>query len=147
VSGRDHPALRQVVGRFVNLAVVPVRLDGASDFANRVELVGAAVKRAYLKERELPLLALEQAIDPDRSAAGPVFPLLFDVADAPAELPAIAGLEITVRPPAEHTTDFGLVLQAQYERDGMELALLHDPALYSDDLITALFGDVLDGVR
>lgn len=150
VSGRDQPVLQQVVGRFVNQAVLAVRLDHASDFATRLELVGTAAQQAYQRERDVPFLVLEQAIDPGRSAAGPVFPLLFDVADPPGELPAVAGLEITVRPSSEHSIDFGLALQAQHEQDGLELALLHDPELYGSGPMTDLFDEVraqLDGVQ
>jgi non-ribosomal peptide synthetase component F len=138
VSGRDTPAVQQMVGRLVNLALLPVR----SEFAGRVDLVRAAAGAAYEWATRLPFLAVERAVDPDRAGTAPVFPILFDAADPSAELPALAGLEVTVVPPREPWSDFGLALRAAPRDGGLELTLLYDPDGYPDELAAGLFDDV-----
>jgi amino acid adenylation domain-containing protein len=141
VSGRDHPELSDVVGRFVNMVVLPISLPAGS-LAARLDHVKATTLDAYRRQRLLPFVALERAIAGDNATFSPVFPLLFDLADRPAELPGIPGLDVVIAPPHEHTTDFGLALQAHHVGDQLELLMLHDPELYDTELTAALFGDV-----
>ncbi len=141
VSGRDHLELSDVVGRFVNMVVLPLSLPAGS-LAARLDHVKATTLDAYRRQRLLPFVALERAIAGENATFSPVFPLLFDLADRPAELPGIPGLDVVIAPPHEHTTDFGLALQAHHVGDRLELVMLHDPELYDTELTAALFGDV-----
>ncbi len=141
VSGRDQPELSDVVGRFVNMVVLPISLP-ADSLAARLDHVKAATLEAYRRQRLLPFVALERAIAGDRATFSPVFPLLFDLADRPAELPSVPGLDVAIAPPQEHTTDFGLALQAHHVGDRLELVMLHDPEVYDTELTAALFDDV-----
>ncbi|HET9143893.1 amino acid adenylation domain-containing protein, partial [Actinophytocola sp.] len=140
VSGRDTPAVRDMVGRLVNLALLPVR----PEHAGRVDLVHAAAADGYDRAARLPFLAVERAVDPDHAGTGPVFPILFDAADPPAELPALAGLEVTVTPPREPWSDFGLAFRAARHPGGLELTLLYDPDGYPDELAAGLCAEVLE---
>ncbi|MFF5209077.1 amino acid adenylation domain-containing protein [Streptosporangium sp. NPDC000396] len=139
VSGRDHPAFQQVIGRFVNLAVLRVPMDDTDDLPGRIQRVQAVAVDAYRRQRSLPFAALERAGEREGTGRAPAFPMMFDLADRPAELPRIGGLDITLQPPDEHWTDFSLALQAHHQTDTLELTMLHDPEVHGAEPMAGLF--------
>ncbi|MBG0833230.1 amino acid adenylation domain-containing protein [Planomonospora sp. ID67723] len=139
VSGRDHPDFQRVIGRFVNLAVLRIELDGTEDLALRIERVRAAAVDAYRRQGSLPFSALELAVGGGRA---PLFPMMFDLDDRATGLPRVGGLDIVVRPPREHRTDFGLALHAHHHSDTLELTMLHDPDAHGPEPMADLFDEL-----
>jgi amino acid adenylation domain-containing protein len=142
VNGHTDPALAGVVGRFVNLAaLLPGPLTG--EFPGRLAHLRAATVEGYQRQRFLPFTALEDAVGgPGRDRLrGPIFPLMFDLADRTGELTGGTGLRLVAEPSRTHWTDFGLALQAHHIEDRLELVMLHDPDIH--DTAGALHEDLL----
>ncbi|MFE3459297.1 amino acid adenylation domain-containing protein [Nocardiopsis aegyptia] len=142
VAGRDHPWTHDVVGRFVDLAPVwtaPLRREPLGE---RVRRTHAAAVQAYGRRNTLPFGALERSLQEAAGHGGPVFPVFFDLADPVGALPTIPGVAVTARPAREPRSDFGLALLAEPGADGLDVAVLHDPAAHPGPAADALFGDV-----
>jgi amino acid adenylation domain-containing protein len=91
-AGRDHPAVEDMVGFFVNMLVLRGDVSGDPAFGELADRVGAMVSEA-VSYGELPFEMLVDALRPPRDPSrSPLFGVAFS-AQNPQRLPALAGLD------------------------------------------------------
>jgi len=134
VAGRDHPALQQLMGSFVNLLVVRIDLSQAPSFRQLIGRVRSACVQAY-DHQHLPFVLLEQqrwSLQPPHACV----PVVVQYSGMPWQ-PALQGLVVRrLRSPsqrARHELEFrfrhlpGGSLQAKmiYSTDRFSIQGIH----------------------
>ena len=135
VANRPHAALESLIGYFVNIVPLRSRVDDDAPFRELLRGVRDGALAAFAQQ-ELPFDQIVDALNPPRSAAhAPLFQVMFALQNAPAELPALAGVEASlVVAPRRHAkfdlslsleqTDAGLVGELEYATDLFDAATI-----------------------
>ncbi|NRP75826.1 Plipastatin synthase subunit C [Ensifer psoraleae] len=123
---RQRPGTEQLLGFFLNMLPLRLKIDDAETFTMLVksaqETVSGAISHAdYPFSRMLESLNIER-----RSNISPVFQVMFNMySEQPEEVHGDGGLTITVRELELGYAKYDLTLYAQEERDGIYLQLTY----------------------
>ncbi|WP_052070269.1 non-ribosomal peptide synthetase [Streptacidiphilus albus] len=132
-GGRVHPDLEQVVGMFVNTAVLRVRLpDRAATLGDLVAQADRLAREALSHQGPpFPRLAQRLGIAP-QPGRNPLFDVLFALQDIDFHTVRRGGLTARTELVNPGTTRFDLNLQAYLRRDELRLDLEYATDLYDD---------------
>ncbi len=130
VAGRNHPAVEEVVGCFVNTLAIRAQVRGDATFAEHVRHVREKVV-AGLSHQELPfeVLVSELGLERDLSRS-PIFQVMLVLQDTPAGDFGLAGLQVSPVDLHNGGSKFDLVLEITPDRDGFALGLEYNDTLF-----------------
>ncbi len=110
VATRPDPALEGLIGTFLNTLVHRNDVSGEPSFRELVARVWATAKGA-LAHQDVPFEVLVQELEPERDTSRPpLFQVLFNVANAPVQLPELDGLTSELASLARSSAQFELGL-------------------------------------
>ena len=149
VAGREHPALAQLVGFFVNS--LPIRTQLAPDTRFRDLL--ARVRQASLQAfslQEVPLEKIIEAVQPPRDLSrSPLFQVMFMLQSDVLRTLQLPGLEFVPHPVDTGTAKYdlslivtdrgsdGLVLEFEYNTDLFDARTIEHAAGHFENLLTS----------
>lgn len=143
VDERDRPELAEVIGFFVDLVPVRVRVDAEAPFAEALARTTIAVREAL--RSKLPFQTLLDAVGGERGLA-PLTPFAFALERAAAERIDLPAVEIRALTLARSTSRAALALIAAEETDGLTVRVEYDGASYEAGTAEALLDDVIAGL-
>ncbi|MEV5387409.1 amino acid adenylation domain-containing protein [Streptomyces sp. NPDC052721] len=128
---RDEPALREVIGPFVNMLVLRGDVSGDPSFTELVERVRETALDAY-EARHVPFADVVRELGGDRDPARtPLFQILVDQVTR-SEPPALPGLTVTELPEVCVGSKYDLSVSFQRVAGRLTVELTWDTALYED---------------
>lgn len=138
-AGRNHPALDELVGMFVQTLILRIRLNEGDTVAELLAQVRARSLEA-IEHQETPFELLVERLNPARSRAyHPLIQVMLAWQNLPwtrdANILPLGGLEVTPQPTAGHRTpiDLGLALVEQFSESGQSVGIIGE-AIYRTDV-------------
>ncbi|WP_169812539.1 non-ribosomal peptide synthetase [Nocardia acidivorans] len=146
IGGRVDPQLDALVGMFVGTLVLRTPVSGGGSFSELLDIVRETDLDAFA-HADIPFERLVQALDPTRSAAHhPLFQVMLSVHNSVPELPALAGVTVTVEDPGFEVAKFDLQFTltechaADGVPDGIEVCLTYATDLFDAESARRLCG-------
>ncbi|MCS0462902.1 non-ribosomal peptide synthetase [Rhizobium favelukesii] len=123
---RQRPGTEQLLGFFLNMLPLRLRVAEAETFAGLVKVVQETVSGA-ISHADYPFSQMLESLDiARRSNISPVFQVMFNMySEQPEEVHVDGGLTITVRELELGYAKYDLTLYAQEEGDGIYLQLTY----------------------
>jgi amino acid adenylation domain-containing protein len=135
IANRNRAETEPLIGFFVNTLVMRTRLDGAETFRELLPQVRETALAAY-NHQDLPFEQLVEAVRPERNLShSPLFQVMFALQNAPAETPALDGLEVEVREVETGTSKFDLNLSLTDGEDGLTAKFEYNTDLFDGDTV------------
>ena len=140
IANRNHPDLENLIGFFVNLLPVRVRLDDSMDFETLLDQVVSAADAA-VEHQDYPFDLMVQQLNPDRAAnRQPLLNIVYafqNFSDVHIDIGATAPGEAATNSPkitpfehTFHTSKFDLTLFAEDDGRDISLTLEYDTGLF-----------------
>ncbi|WP_340541044.1 amino acid adenylation domain-containing protein, partial [Nocardioides sp. GXZ039] len=142
IAGRVSPDVEDLIGMFVNLLTMRVRLDGDPSFADLLRATREEVLGAF-DHQELPFEQLVGELDLPRDVSrSPLFQAVLTLQNFSrrAASHSSADLEVTWGPVATPATRFDLEAQLVEVEDGLVGTLTYSTALFDEETIARLAG-------
>ncbi|WP_214407993.1 non-ribosomal peptide synthetase, partial [Pseudonocardia lacus] len=141
VSGRDDPALDELVGFFVNTLVLRADVSGDPTFRELLARVRAADLAAYAHQ-DVPFDRVVDAVAADRGTGrSPLFRVLLAYERPPALAPQLGGLAVTPRPVPITAAKFDLTVTVTEQPTGeLDLRVEYARDLFDADAAAAFAG-------
>ncbi len=138
IAGREDPRLEDVIGFFVDTAVLRLRHDPTQTALDSVLAVRNEALAAH-EDRELPFERLVKALEvsPDRSRH-PVFQIMFSVDNTPAARLQMPGIAFEAAATPETPVKFDLDLAVSPYEDGYQACLRYDADLFEPETANRL---------
>ncbi|MCU1283443.1 MAG: hypothetical protein JWM53_6989 [bacterium] len=126
VAGRHHAGVDAVVGPFINVVPLRVRVDGALSFRELLGRVGEAATAAFAHQ-DLPLELLVKELQPRRREGGaPWFEVMLVLQNIPRSPLCWSGLKVEMRNIVAPKAKLDLVLTMQDSVDGLQTLVEYD---------------------
>ncbi|MEO6026328.1 MAG: condensation domain-containing protein, partial [Candidatus Binatia bacterium] len=130
VANRERPEVAGIIGFFVNLVALRVRVDDDPTFEALLDRVRGVVREA-LRHQSVPFERVLSALGVDRTLTRPpLTPFAFAVEHASVGVVDFPGVVTTVVPLEVTTSRTDLMLVVIERRDGISLRLEYDSRLY-----------------
>jgi len=130
IAGRTRAETEGLIGFFVNTLVMRTRLEGVESFRELLPQVRETALAAY-NHQDLPFEQLVEALRPERNLShSPLFQVMFALQNAPAETPALDGLDVDVREVETGTAKFDLNLSLTDDEDGLTAKFEYNTDLF-----------------
>jgi non-ribosomal peptide synthetase component F len=130
VAGRTRPEFAGVVGAFVNLLPLRLKLDPAASVGRLLRAVRAAALDAYANQ-EIPFERIVDALEVTRDlAVPPLVQASFSFGSIPEPV-ALRGLEVSEIEPPRDSVTLDLMLRLEQHRGGLCGLLAYDAALFA----------------
>ena len=140
VANREKPELRDLIGLFINLAVLRSDLSDNPSFDGLVQRTRKTVLEAF-DHSGVPVEVLIEKLYPRRrSGENPLAQVLFDFQDAPLRRTRVAGLEVEPVPLESGTVKYDLVLSVSVDDEGVNAVFGYRTDLFEETTIRALIG-------
>ena len=137
VAARRHPSLEQLMGSYVNLVVIRLRLSESVCFRRLLDRVRCTVLQA-LDHQSLPFVMLEQALWPLQPPHASV-PVVVQLIDRPWR-PALQGLEVRRFPSPSQRARHALEFRFRHLPDGsLQTKIIYATDRFSEQGIHELF--------
>jgi natural product biosynthesis luciferase-like monooxygenase protein/amino acid adenylation domain-containing protein/FkbM family methyltransferase len=131
VAGRDHPALEPLIGCFINVVPLRLRIDGADDFRQLLARVRETALDAFGNGGVSFDQVVEEAGVAREASRNPLVQVLFALQNTPPATVSLTGLEVRPLDAAARTARYDLSVYAREEADGGVAALVeYDTDLY-----------------
>ncbi|MDY7093689.1 MAG: amino acid adenylation domain-containing protein, partial [Acidobacteriota bacterium] len=131
VSVRDHQALEDLIGPFLNTLVLRVELEAGVTFAALLERVRERFLAAY-EYRDLPFEKLLEELEVERSLERtPIFQVFVNMLSFPAQTLDLPGLTVSLPEPPSPPPKFDLTLYARVVAEKLELDLVYDSTRFA----------------
>ncbi|HSK75750.1 MAG TPA: amino acid adenylation domain-containing protein [Thermoanaerobaculia bacterium] len=138
IANRNRAEIEPLIGFFVNTLVLRTDLSGAPSFLQLVDRVREVTFDAYAHQ-DLPFDKLVEALHPERSLGrSPVFQVLFDLENTPAEAAGLAGLDLRALTTETRTAKFDLRLALRERGEGLAGGFEHNTDLFDTATIVRL---------
>lgn len=150
VAGRQQRAAEQLVGFFINMLVIRIRLSGAGSFREVLAQVKQNTLEAF-DHQDIPFELVADRLTKVRDdSRHPLFQAAFILQNQP-EAPAIVldGLEVKPEEPASATSRFDLGFEATATDTVFKLRVEYNTALFEEDTVHRLaahYGQLLKAV-
>ena len=144
VSGRTHPALRQVQGLFVNMLAMRVDLGGDPSFAEVLERIKSST-RGDIDHKEFPFDVLVQRLNPRREPGRPpIFSIVISMREQGfvGELAAGDIVMCQDEVPMTRISRYDLTLVVADTSDGLRLTFEYAHDLFDTHSIVRLAGNL-----
>jgi amino acid adenylation domain-containing protein len=143
VRGRSQPELESLVGYFVNLLVLPLKLDPEADLRSRVAAVKPQVVEAFAHadvqlEHLMPLLQ-----SADRSRSGRLYQASFSFEDVRARPSHWGALQVTRLETTSSGVTEDLAVSLIETESGLHMQLSYSSARYRRETMQGLIEDLL----
>jgi len=138
ISGRNKPALENVVGLFVNMLAVRTDLSGNPTFRELLARVREAALGAY-EHQDLPFEKLVEVIQPERDISyAPLFQVMFHLGNMSAPAFDLPGLKLTPLVADTGTSKFDLTLDLVESSTGLKGTFDYSTDLFDESTIQRL---------
>jgi amino acid adenylation domain-containing protein len=138
IAGRDRSETDGLIGFFINALALRTDLSGNPTFLELLKRVREVCLDAYTHQ-DLPFERVVEEINPDRDLSrNPLFQVLFNMADTSERVLQLAGCQIIKLSHAAPEAKFDVVLHAPEVEGRIELAIVYNAALFSDNRIAAM---------
>ena len=142
VAGRDRRELEAVVGLFVNLLPLRVRVDGGESFAQLAVRVRETALEAY-GHQEVPFEKLVEELSPERALSHhPVFQTMVLVQNTPVHSAWLEGLRTEWLEVEGTTSKFDLMLAVVERERGIAGSLEYATDLFEQEQMEKLMGQL-----
>lgn len=148
-ANRPHPELEPLIGLFINMLALRLRVDAGT---SGVALLGL-VKQVYLQANAHQNIAFErivEAINPRRSLShAPLFQVTFDVQNTPQSDLVLNGVSLDPIEPTVTASKFDLSLSIEDDSTGSFARWTWNPDIFDDETISQLdtqFCEILQGL-
>ncbi len=137
VAGRDHPAVADLIGFFVNTLPLRVRTGGDPTFAELVAGTRATTLRAYAHQ-ELPFDLIVDALKTPRDPSRPpLTSVMFLLDETPDIVPALPGLRTEAVDLEFGTAKYDLLVSVHDTGSGVRAMVQHATALFDARTVRA----------
>ncbi|MCG3148788.1 MAG: D-alanine--poly(phosphoribitol) ligase subunit 1 [Verrucomicrobiae bacterium] len=149
VACRNRPEVENLIGCFVNTAVIRGKLTGATTFR---EVLASAREATFgaLANQEFPLELLVKELQPERDLAyAPLFQVMFVANNYEESLREMAGLKLTPVEAVAPAAPVDLTLYFEAIKDGLAIQLEFNTDLFEPASIGRMFGHyrtLLEGI-
>jgi natural product biosynthesis luciferase-like monooxygenase protein/amino acid adenylation domain-containing protein/FkbM family methyltransferase len=131
VAGREHPALEPLIGCFINLLPLRLRMDAGESFRAALGRVRATTLDAFAHQDVSFDQVVEAAGIARETSRNPLVQVLFALQNTPGEPFALPGIEARQLEPSARTARYDLSLYLREDADGGLTALVEfDTDLY-----------------
>jgi natural product biosynthesis luciferase-like monooxygenase protein/amino acid adenylation domain-containing protein/FkbM family methyltransferase len=131
VAGRDHPALEPLIGCFINVVPLRLRMDGAESFRQLLARVRGTALDAFQNAAVSFDQVVEEAGVAREASRNALVQVLFALQNTPPAAFSLPGLEARPLGAAARTSRYDLSVYAREEADGGLSALVeYDTDLY-----------------
>jgi len=140
VSGRSHPATRDLVGFLANTLILRTDLSGDPSFATLLRRVREEALAAY-DHQDVPFATVVEAVRPERSLGhNPLFQVMLNVVPLPDLEAELSGMAIRAEPVdvAPGATDYDLFLTVCVGRTALRCTLGYSGDLFDQETAQAL---------
>ena len=143
VANRRLPELESMIGFFVNLLALRVRIDDGESIAAFVARVGALTLQSY-ENQDVPFDQVVAALNHPRDARfGPLFQHKLVFQNAPVPALDLAGVRVEPWSDERHAAELDMVVTAWNNADGFGLRIEYNSELFSERMCD----DWLDKLR
>jgi non-ribosomal peptide synthetase component F len=143
VANRRLPELEPMIGFFVNLLALRVRIDDGESIAAFVARVGALTLQSY-ENQDVPFDQVVAALNHPRDARfGPLFQHKLVFQNAPVPALDLAGVRVEPWSDERHAAELDMVVTAWNNADGFGLRIEYNSELFSERMCD----DWLDKLR
>jgi len=144
-AGRDHPALADQIGLYVNTLPLRIRVDPEASFVSLLDHVQQQAVAAF-EHAEVPFNRIVEHLQLPREGDGnPLFEVLVTHDDMQEFDSSLRAAGWTVKEVELPVSPFEMILTGSEDADGMELRLQYRTALW-DENRTALWLEELEGL-
>ena len=135
VANRNRAETEGLIGFFVNMLVMRVKVCGDGDFRQLIRQVRDIALGAY-DHQDLPFEKLVEELHPDRDMSrNPLFQVTFALQNAPMAPLELEELTLSQIPPELITTRFDLEMNAWEGPQGLVLSLMYNTSLFDSGTI------------
>ncbi|HKI01749.1 MAG TPA: amino acid adenylation domain-containing protein [Thermoanaerobaculia bacterium] len=143
IAGRNRRETEGLIGCFVNTLVLRADLGGDPTFGELLARVRATALDAYAHQ-DLPLELLVEELRPARDLSrNPLFQAVFALQNAPAAELTLPDLELRLLELPSRTAKFDLSLTAAETREGLDLSLEYNGALFEESTVSMILNHLL----
>ncbi|HET6376648.1 MAG TPA: condensation domain-containing protein, partial [Methylocella sp.] len=140
IANRQRSELEPLIGFFINLVALRIRLNGDPRFADILEQVREVTLAAY-DNQDLPFDKLVEAIRPERSRAhSPLFQVKLVFHNVPLSELDLPGLDFEAIPFEAARTEHDLVLHVYESRQGLRAVFEYRASLFDAPAIARFAG-------
>ncbi|NGZ59909.1 MAG: non-ribosomal peptide synthetase, partial [Nitrospira sp. LK265] len=142
VAGRRRREFEDMMGYCVNTVALRSELSDGMTGRELLKQVREVVVGAY-DHQELPFEEVIEALSLQRARQlSPLFNVMIVCEDDPLSTFTVKDLEVAHFPWEPTASEFDLVLMVINKTDGLDLALLHDSAIFDDSTIDRMLGQL-----
>ncbi|BAP43368.1 non-ribosomal peptide synthetase PvdD [Pseudomonas sp. StFLB209] len=147
VANRNHAAVEEVVGFFVNQLVLHLELDEHVSVEQWLQACSDAVVGAS-DHQDLPFDRLVEALRlPRQGGRSPLFAIKFIYQESTAPAPQPQAIRLSHREPGQAVTEMDLIVEFVNSEQGITAALKYDVSLYSKADMQDLYGGLQQGLE
>ncbi len=141
IAGRHSEEMEPLIGHFVNMLAIRVRLTGALAFADLLLDARAACLAAF-EHQALPFDRLVEELAPDRNVLfPPIFQAVFSLQNAPGEPLSLADLSATRVEYELKLAKFPIALDLEESNGGLDGVFQFSTAHLDESVVRAMMSD------
>ncbi|MGY2376057.1 amino acid adenylation domain-containing protein [Pseudomonas sp. SDO524_S393] len=138
LANREHPALENLIGFFVNVLPIRARLSESDSFDSRLQRLRDDCLAAF-QHQQVPFDKLVEALQPPRTpGVNPLVQVLFVMQNTPQGTATLSGLEVEHLEPRQETSKFDLAVFVEEDETGLNVRWVYRTSVLQAQTVARL---------